>query len=75
MSLRAPDGAGIKGGKTEYHVKRMLTGIAILHDFMFDKDGVFIESLVYYHARLAARSALNGLYNGRRPTFVRPLED
>lgn len=67
MTLKAPDGTGIKGGLVNYHVTRMLTAIAILGEFMFDKDGAFIETLAVYHARLAARAALNGLYNGRRP--------
>lgn len=67
MTLRAPDGTGIKGGIMNYHAQRMLTGIALLDAFMFNKDGEFIERLVVYHARLAARAALNGLYNGRRP--------
>ena len=67
MTLRAPDGTGIKGGVVNYHVQRMLTGIALLREFMFNKDGAFIESIVVYHARLAARAALNQMYNGRRP--------
>lgn len=67
MTLRSPEGSGIKGGKVEYHASRMLAGIAILTEFMFEKDGEFIETLVVYHARLAARAALNGMYHGRRP--------
>lgn len=67
MTLKAPDGTGIKGGLVNYHTARMLTAIAILREFMFAQDGVFIEKLAVHHARLAARAALNGLYNGRRP--------
>jgi hypothetical protein len=65
MTLRAPDGAGIKGGKVEYHVKRMLQGFALLSEFNLDSQ--FIEDLIVYHAKLAATAALNGMYNGRRP--------
>jgi len=65
MTLRAPDGTGIKGGKVEYHVQRMLTGLALIAEFSI--DSTFIEKLIVYHARLAARAALNGQYNGRRP--------
>lgn len=65
MTLRAPDGTGIKGGITQYHVERMLTGIRLLP--MFPLEYEFIETLTIFHARLAARAALNRIYNGRRP--------
>jgi hypothetical protein len=65
MTLRAPDGAGIKGGKTGYHSKRMLTALALLKEFPTDE--AFIVTLIVYHARLAARAALDGMYHGRRP--------
>ena len=65
MTLRAPDGTGIKGGIVNYHVPRMLTGLALIAEFPI--DSTFIEKLIVYHARLAARAALNGQYNGRRP--------
>jgi hypothetical protein len=65
MTLRAPDGAGIKGGKTAYHSMRMLSGLALLREFPVDSE--FIATLIVYHARLAARAALDGIYHGRRP--------
>lgn len=65
MTLRSPEGSGIKGGKVEYHVKRMLQGIALLGEFKL--DSLFIETLIVYHAKLAARAALNGMYHGKRP--------
>jgi hypothetical protein len=40
----------------------MLTGLALLEEFPLDSD--FIIRLIIYHARLAARAALNGM--GRR---------
>lgn len=61
--MRAPDGTGIKGGRTAYHATRALTAIALIREF----PDVFTEMLAVYHARLAARAALNGMYNGRRP--------
>jgi hypothetical protein len=64
-SLRSPEGSGIKGGIVNYHVVRMLTGLALLREF--PKDGEFIEKLTVYHAKLAAHAALNQIYNGRRP--------
>ncbi len=64
MTLRSPEGSGIKGGKVEYHVKRMLQGLALLREFTLDSQ--FIETLIVYHARLAARAALNRMYHGRR---------
>jgi hypothetical protein len=65
MTLRSPEGSGIKGGKVQYHVLRMLTGLALNKTYPIDAE--FIERLIFYHARLAARAALNGMYNGRRP--------
>jgi hypothetical protein len=59
MTLRSPEGSGIKGGKVAYHSQRMLTGLALLREFPLDSD--FIVRLIVYHARLAARSALNGM--------------
>ncbi len=71
MTLRSPEGSGIKGGKVEYHVRRMLAGLAFLtpeYAALFGEGGMaFTEKLTVYHARLAARAALNGIYNGRRP--------
>lgn len=72
MTLRSPEGAGIKGGKTEYHVKRMLVALEAARGELVPE---FAEKLAVYHARLAARAALNGMFNGRRPTFVRQMED
>lgn len=63
--LRSPEGSGIKGGRTMYHVTRMLTGLALVREFPLDTE--FISTLIYYHARLAARAALDGMYHGRRP--------
>jgi hypothetical protein len=65
MTLRSPDGAGIKGGKTQYHSTRMLTALGLLREFPTEEP--FIVLLIVYHARLAARAALDGLYHGRRP--------
>lgn len=67
MTLRSPEGAGIKGGKTEYHVKRMLVALEFVHGELASE---FAERLAVYHARYAARAALNGIYNGRRPYHV-----
>ena len=63
--LRSPEGAGIKGGIVNYHVVRMLAGLALMKEFPL--DGEFIERLTVYHAKLAAHSALNQIYNGKRP--------
>jgi hypothetical protein len=65
MTLRSPEGSGIKGGKTMYHSTRMLTGLALLREFPTQEE--FIVRLIVYHARLAARAALDGMYHGRRP--------
>jgi hypothetical protein len=65
MTLRSPEGSGIKGGKVNYHASRMLTGLALLAEFPI--ESTFIETLIVYHAKLAARAALNQMYNGRRP--------
>jgi ribosomal protein L19 len=65
MTLRSPEGSGIKGGKVGYHVQRMLAGLALVRAFPLDSE--FIERLVVYHAKLAGRAALNQMYNGRRP--------
>jgi hypothetical protein len=71
MTLRAPDGTGIKGGITHYHVERMLRALAFVPysyvEFLGDDAAKFASDLAVYHARLAARAALNGMYNGRRP--------
>lgn len=71
MTLRAPDGTGIKGGKIEYHVERMLRALAFVPysyvEFLGDKAAAFAADIAVYHARLAARAALNKAYNGRRP--------
>jgi hypothetical protein len=64
-SLRSPEGSGIKGGIVNYHVVRMLVGLALMREFPLDAD--FIERMTVYHAKLAARAALNQIYNGRRP--------
>ena len=56
--LKAPDGTGIKGGKVEYHTKRMLTALSFIGLGMAED---FAASLAAYHARLAARAALNGM--------------
>ena len=64
-SLKSPEGSGIKGGKVEYHVVRMLQGLALLNEFRLDSE--FIEKLIVNHAKLAARHALNGMYHGKRP--------
>lgn len=63
--LRAPDGTGIKGGKVNYHVVRMLQGLSLIKEFDLQSD--FLVTLIVDHARLAARHALNQMYNGRRP--------
>lgn len=65
MTLRSPEGSGIKGGKTAYHSTRMLSGLALLKEFPLDSE--FLITLIVYHARLAARAALDGMYHGRRP--------
>lgn len=65
MTLHAPDGTGIKGGKVDYHTIRMLTGLAILREFPLDSE--FTEKLVVYHAKRAGTAALNRIYNGKRP--------
>jgi len=65
MTLRSPEGAGIKGGKVEYHAYRMLTALLLID--RTDLAPEFAARLAVYHARLAARAALNRQYNGRRP--------
>jgi hypothetical protein len=72
MSLRSPEGSGIKGGKTEYHVKRMLVALEFVSGGLASE---FAARLAVYHARLAARAALNGMYNGKRPYAVRGQRD
>lgn len=71
MGLRAPDGTGIKGGKAAYHAQRMLVALSFVESsepaLNYPETLAFAEQLAVYHARLAARAALNGLYNGRRP--------
>ena len=64
-TLRSPEGTGINEGKVGYHTVRMLTGLALLAEFPLDT--AFIERLIVHHAREAARAALNGMHNGRRP--------
>jgi hypothetical protein len=73
MTLRSPEGSGIKGGKTEYHAHRMLVALLLID--RTDLAPEFAERLAVYHARLAARAALNGMYNGKRPYAVRVPHD
>lgn len=61
MGLKAPDGTGIKGGKTAYYSQRMLAALELSVAGLADE---FAAELAVYHARLAARAALNGM--GRR---------
>lgn len=66
MTLRSPEGSGIKGGKVEYHASRMLDWI----ESALTERGSIAEmaiKMAVEHARLAARAALNGMYHGRRP--------
>lgn len=63
-NLRAPDGTGIKGGRTAYHTKRMLAALELAAGTVAPD---FAAELAVEHAREAARAALNGMHNGRRP--------
>jgi len=46
----------------------MLTALSFSDPSLLGEGAAsFAERLVVYHARLAARAALNGQYNGRRP--------
>jgi hypothetical protein len=65
MTLRSPEGSGIKGGWVQYHSIRVLTGLRLLEEFPLDSD--FIIDLIVLHATMAAHHALNGIYHGRRP--------
>jgi hypothetical protein len=69
MSLRAPDGTGIKGGLTSYHAERMLRALSFVPQFdsISETATQFAVDVAVDHARLAARAALNGMYNGKRP--------
>lgn len=52
-------------GLTRYHACRMLAALELIQAGIHDEVAA---RLATYHARLAARAALNGLYKGRRPT-------
>lgn len=66
MTLKAPDGAGIKGGKIDYHSRRVLAGVQFAQDPLWASIAL-TDDIVFHHARMAARAALNQMYNGRRP--------